>query len=615
MNSKHPHYPFGFNWKVLNIIHNPLSGWVILATSLLLTIIAYLIASNLAEQQSRQRFEFRGSEIIEVIGERLRVYETVLRSGVALMYAEENVSRDQWRTFVDTVDIDSHWPGIQGLGFAVPVQPDQLAEHIEKIRAEGFPDYVVRPEGARDLYTAIIYLEPFDWRNQRAFGYDMWSNDMRREAMTRAMETGAAATSGMITLVQETDTNVQKGFLTYVPVYSGNTPTTLEERRRQLKGWVYAAFRAGDLMTGILGTADPSIEFEVYDGDIINADNLLFDSNASLSLTEVNHAPAFSKFEKLNLQGRTWTIYLNTPKDFILSNVSDQPKIVLMGGVIIDALLFYVIISLYSINRRAEQLATEMTEEYRLAKEREAEANRAKSRFLANMSHELRTPLNSIIGFSQILIRKLKNVVDAREMVGVEAIHRNGLHLLGLINDILDLSKVEAGKMEILCEDFNLIDIVDCEKISWQQVASEKNIDLVVDIEQSFRSVVLHNDRRRLIQIINNLMTNALKYTKEGSVKLSISNASRSGYLRMEVADTGIGLSAEDREKLFRGYFRAESVRAEAIEGTGLGLLITFQFVSLLEGSMSVSSELGKGSCFTVILPTHVQNHSGAEAA
>lgn len=615
MQNKQQQSPFGLNWKLLNIVHNPFAGWAILVTSLLLTIVAYIVASNLAQQQARQRFEFRASEVVDAISERLRVYETVLRSGVALMYTGERISREQWRIFVDTIDIDAYWPGIQGLGYAVPVQPGQLAAHIDSIRAEGFPDYAVRPEGEREYYTAIIYLEPFDWRNQRAFGYDMWSNDMRREAMIRATDTGAAATSGMITLVQETDTDVQRGFLTYVPVYNGRTPATVEERRQQLRGWVYAAFRAGDLMTGILGATDPSIEFEIYDGDTVGGEHLLFDSNNSLSLEEENHIPAFAMLEKLNLQGRTWTIYLNTPQDFNVSSATNQPKIILIGGVIIDILLFYVIISLYSINRKAEQLAAEMTVEYRLAKEREAEANQAKSRFLANMSHELRTPLNSIIGFSQILIRKLASTLDGREMEGLQAVNRNGQHLLGLINDILDLSKVEAGKMEILCEDFNLLDIIECERLTWQRMANDKGLDLIIDIDSSQCSAVLHTDRRRLIQIINNLMTNALKYTKAGSVKLSISSASQPDYLKIQVTDTGIGMSSEDQKKLFRGYYRAESVRAEAIEGTGLGLLITYQFAALLGGEVSVTSNVGKGSCFTVVLPLRLQDHNENRAA
>ncbi len=140
------------------------------------------------------------------------------------------------------------------MGFAVPVPAAQLASHEQRIRAEGFPDYRVSPPGKRDFYTAIVYLEPFDWRNQRAFGYDMYSEPVRREAMERARALGVPALSGRVRLVQETSSDVQAGVLLYLPVFQRGAPLeTPAQRDQAFMGWVYAPFRLGDLMLGTLG--------------------------------------------------------------------------------------------------------------------------------------------------------------------------------------------------------------------------------------------------------------------------------------------------------------------------------------------------------------------------
>lgn len=358
-----------FRLSFTNLFNSPLTAWVILAASLILTYAAYNISYNFINDRARERFDFRASEIQRAIQDRLNVYEQVLWSGVGLLYASDEIGRDGFAKFVNAVDIERNWPGIQGIGYSVPVTPEEKTAHIEAIRAEGFDDFVIKPEGARDMYSSIIYLEPFDWRNKRAFGYDMWSNQMRRAAMTRARDDGVAATSGIITLVQETEENVQRGFLTYVPVYkTNNIPQTIQERRYQFEGWIYAPYRAGDLMTGVLGSADVNIEFEVYDGEVIREDALLFDSNKSLHLTEINHNPKFSNKIKVINQGRLWTLYFNTPFNNLSKEERNQPRYIALAGLIVDILLFYVIWSLYFINKKAQNIARSMTQELHASK-------------------------------------------------------------------------------------------------------------------------------------------------------------------------------------------------------------------------------------------------------
>jgi PAS domain S-box-containing protein len=354
--------------RYINIFHNPVTAWFILITSLVLTVGAYFLSASFVQQRVEDRFSFRTTEIESAIKDRLRIYEQALWGGVGLMNSSISVSRQEWAKYVETLKINQHWPGIQGIGYSILVQPEEKQTHIEKFRSEGFPEYLIKPEGKRDLYSAIIYLEPFDWRNQRAFGYDMWSNEMRRIAMTYARDEGAASTSGIITLVQETKEDIQRGFLMYLPVYQTKTiPKTLKEKREQFVGWVYAPFRAGDLMKGIVGTEDPNIEFEIFDGETMSEEALLFDSNSELHLNQSHHNHDLQKTVGITLQGRPWTLHFSILDTFLENSEINQPRLVALAGGFVDLLLFYVIYSLYFINRRAETIAKEMTQESRNA--------------------------------------------------------------------------------------------------------------------------------------------------------------------------------------------------------------------------------------------------------
>ncbi len=345
--------------RFVSLFHNPLSAWTILAISLCLTILAYVISQNALKSRAEDRFEFHVQAIEKSIQDRLLVYEQVLRGGVALFNANQgHVSRDAFASYVATLQIEQNWPGIQGMGFSVPLSPEELDAHEAAIRAQGFPDYAVSPPGPRDAYSAIIYLEPFDWRNQRAFGYDMWSNPSRREAMARARDTGTASTSGLITLVQETDEDVQRGFLTYLPVYQGGSmPDSLDARRDRFAGWVYAPYRAGDLMEGIVGEEHDEVTVRVFDGTraTMSEETLLYHS-ADADIAH-HHQPVFQTVREFSLQGKDWTVEYHTHAGY-QTLVSDfqQPYYIFVSGLIIDSLLFYVIYSLYFINKRARNI-------------------------------------------------------------------------------------------------------------------------------------------------------------------------------------------------------------------------------------------------------------------
>ncbi|MDP2153914.1 MAG: CHASE domain-containing protein [Methylotenera sp.] len=211
------------------------------------------------------------------INDRIALQEKALLSVVGLFKASDTVERNEFYNFVSAMRVADNYPGMQGLGYSVVVHPEDKNEHIDSVRRDGFLDYNITPEGKRELYTSIIYLEPFDWRNQRAFGYDMFTERVRREAMSKARDTGEATISGKVKLLQESNEKVQPGFLMYVPVYKNRTQNnTIEERRAHILGWVYSPFRMYDLMDGTLGKVNPNLAIRIYDGNVASNDKLLY---------------------------------------------------------------------------------------------------------------------------------------------------------------------------------------------------------------------------------------------------------------------------------------------------------------------------------------------------
>lgn len=338
--------------KVLNIKtlyewlldRHPPAAWLILLLSLLVTSWAWYISDKAVTQTIEERFEFQAQDLATAITNRMREYELALRSGAALFDASSAVTREDWNSFATTIYLHKYFPGIQALGYSVMLSPDELSAHIEKVRQEGFEDYTVSPEGERDQYSAIQFIEPFDWRNQRAFGFDMYSNPVRRDAMDRARDTGQPATSGRVTLVQETNENIQYGFLMYYPVYHANMPVDyVEERRRALKSYVYAAFRMGDLMQGILGQAQGELEFAVYDGAVASNDAVLYNSETAQDYASAASTASFGGYYTLNITGRPWTLHVYTAEGFVAFSEKHQPTFIVLVGILLDIFLFYLI--------------------------------------------------------------------------------------------------------------------------------------------------------------------------------------------------------------------------------------------------------------------------------
>lgn len=279
--------------------------------------------------------------------------------GGGLFAVSDEVTREDWRTYVAKLQINQYYPGIQGVGFSKRILPSEKAAHLRQIRGEGFPQYTIKPDGERPEYTSIIFLEPFDWRNQRAFGYDMFSEPTRKEAMIRARDTGIAALSGKVTLAQETVKDMQAGFLLYLAIYRKGEPLeTPEQRHKALMGYVYSPLRMNDFMKSILVEKERYVYLHVFDGDKPLEETLLYDSNTA---EEPHSHPVGQHFAAsqsiLEYAGHHWLLSFVSSKYFEENIETGSTNFILWLGITISLLLFGMVLSLTKSRSQAIALA------------------------------------------------------------------------------------------------------------------------------------------------------------------------------------------------------------------------------------------------------------------
>ncbi len=332
---------------------------IALVGGLTLTFFGWRREAQAVDEALQVYFEDRVDDAESRITARMLAYEEVLFGTRGLIVSAPAVDRAGFRRYVASLRLERIYPGIQGVGYAVVVPVAEFHDHEAAIRGEGFPEYAVWPAGGRDQYTSIVFLEPFTGMNLRAFGYDMSSEPVRREAMERARDQDVPALSGRVTLVQAGAGPPQAGTLLYLPVYRTGVPhRTVEERRAALVAWVYAPFRMGDLMGGTFGDVATDVDVEIHDGEAPSAGTLLFDHDGEDHLVGGNR-PRFSTVRRMEIAGRLWVLAVHARPGFGEAVRQNGPPRLAVGGTVVSVLLALLVGFVATTRAQALRIASE----------------------------------------------------------------------------------------------------------------------------------------------------------------------------------------------------------------------------------------------------------------
>jgi signal transduction histidine kinase/CheY-like chemotaxis protein len=579
---------------------------------LLCSLTLFILLRHWERRTAQAAVQAAAAQRMELLHETLSNSLETLHALGSFIRTQPAPDRLQFRRFVDP--LLARRPELHALSWTPQVPASARPAYEARARADGLPAFrfteidpataTLIPARPRDVHYPVYYIEPAPL-NANALGYDLNS---RLPTLSAARDLGQTVSTPPLQLVQESEN--LPGFIVYLPIYdpASTLPVSTDERRARLTGFVAAVFRVARL-------ADPALArlpgLSVSLRDITSGS-----AAAAYAPPAFDASPADTRLAPVALvlanAGREWQVTFTPSVTFPHGLRHSQSWVVLAGGLTLTALLGAY---LHSALRHRQRIAsantalqTEVAERKR-AEEAAAAANRAKSDFLASLSHEIRTPLNSILGYTQILERDPDLPLRQRDAVG--ALANSGRHLLGLLNSILDLSKIEAGRMEVERGVFDLIALTEGIVEMFKPRCAEKHLSLRASLPPGGPRPVV-GDEGKLRQILINLIGNAVKFTPRGEIIVGLSPLDDEQW-RFEVIDTGIGLEPAERAGLFAPFH--QTLAGRRLGGTGLGLAIARRHVELLGGRIEVQSEphVGTRFHFALTLPAAVLHPSFAD--
>jgi len=534
----------------------------------------------------------------------METYIAFLRATSGLFSAAALVTRQDFKAFVNPAVLQGTYPGIQGVGVGRRIFEKDKDALVEAMRKE-IPDYRVWPEGQRDEYQPVVYLEPQDGRNQVAIGYDMFSEPVRRGAMERARDTGLPTSTGRIILVYD---NKQAGFLIYVARYRRGLPTeTVDDRRAALEGFVYGSFRADDLLHAVLaGEKRPGIRYEVFAGPEPKAEALLHRSDPDNTNTTRAGLKGRTSFE---VAGFTWTLSMTALPGFDAGSGPNRAALFLVTGLIVSGALFAVTRSEVNARAAAERAAADLRRA--AAQQRRLEEQLIQSqkmegigRLAGGVAHDFNNLLTAILGYAELMESQLEGDEGLRSEL--REIRLAGERAAALTRQLLAFSRRQVLQPRTL--DLNTV-VSDVERMLARLIGED--VTLVTRLEPALGSAKA--DPGQIEQVIMNLAVNARDAMPEGgTLTFATANAVLDAdfvavhpgaiagpYVALTVTDTGTGMTDEVRSHAFEPFFTTK----EKGKGTGLGLATAYGIVKQSGGYITVDSDAGRGTTFQIYLP------------
>lgn len=581
---------------------------------IILTIIIGLIVSfgtyyfvyKWEQQQIKNNFE-KAAEGRALAIERALAHKLELLETFEGFFLANHNSLDSAKFHSFVAPFLERYPDTQAIGWIPRISKSQRANEgkITELNEEG----QLVNAADREYYFPFHYLEPIEG-NQEAIGFDIAFDKERLQMLRESAENGKPMAISHLTILQESAS--LHGLLVFMPIYTENMPKGNNNQRWEaLMGFVLSVYQVGDILNAAMKYLEPRpIDIRVYDQTGEEQQFLYFhpgqvdpDILANLdeeALANQAQSPKMELTKAFLMAGRKLSVVCRPAPGYHLTTSGGWQAItVLILGLLVTAMLaayFYVA----------------MRHAYHMAEAAER-ANQAQSRFLANMSHQLRTPLNAIIGYSDLLQEEAEDLEDPTVLQDVEKIYISAKYLLSLSDGILDLSKIKAGKIELDIEACNVKHLIDDIISIATPLMKKNNNTMMVNCADDVGN--MQADPTRLHQILFSLLNNAAENTENGQIILEVAREKtpERTWMRFAVTDMAGGMTAEQQEALLTALSNVESF-SEDNEDIRMGLIIGAYFWRMMEGNLSVDSEVGKGSTLTLRLPVHGPGTSQAKA-
>ena len=600
--------------KSLNIIKDSSQTasfpYLVLAVSLILTIGATYYFHQGAKNKDKIRFNNEINRLQLTIENKINLYIALLKGGRGFIESNQNINRQNFAEYVESLEMRKNYTGAQGIGYTQVVSAAEREAFIKRMKSEGYADFNIFPYSEKAQYQVVTYLEPFDERNRKFIGFDISTEKNWIDASSRAADSGAAAASAKISLMQEDGVEAQPGFLIYLPIYKKGVSPGSQDQRKNVLGYIYSPFRADNFLKEIQDDLSVSdILIKVYDGEV-NDENLLMQTAESRAVKSISQTDEdYTAQKELDVTGKTWIVQFESSPAFIAQSSVSWTPLILIVGAIFSLLLFGMTFWETFARMRLETTAAKLFElqqqkQELLEKEQKVrhsaeQANKTKDAFIAVVSHELRTPLNAIGGWTRIL--STGNLSENTKSLALEKIEKNTRLQTKLVEALIDYSQIVAGNIKLEGKEFSFSNVFEKIVAEFEPQAREKSIEFIKN--NTLNGQIVFGDEVKMQLVISNLLSNAVKFTHSGG-RVEAITSEEDGKIQLVVKDNGRGINAEFLPHIFDRFTQADSSSTRSSGGLGLGLTISNHIVKLHEGTLKAESEgVGKGSVFTVKVP------------
>lgn len=522
----------------------------------------------------------------------LQEYTTLVLAIQALFHASNNVSRQEFQTFANSLNTDELFPFTQGLSWNVALASkdtvafERMVRLDDSIQPGGYPDFAIRPKSDENIRYVVTYLHPME-DNEKAFGFDIGSNANRRTTVELARDTGKLVATAPITLVQ--DSTDQKGFLMMLPVYNTDSNGHIIRKKSEFKGVVTAVFRSADLIASSSDLTFTSLQvFDVTDAVRTEESEYIFNHGYDMPSSDQT-----SMVRTVDVADRQWELVF-TPSKKVSTSKTSNWAVGIFGG--LATILSAVFVGfLLNSRQRVNRLAALLTDDLQKTNKELNRSNEDLSQFAYVASHDLQTPIRNVRMSVDFLTEELEESSNPNIREYLNILQNSADRMKTLTSDLLSYAKL--GNDEIKKTDINLNTLFKNVEKQTFDLCKENNVSLVIG-----KMPFINAAEQQIERVFINLVENAIRYShNERSPVIDISSSDTGNELNIFVKDNSIGIDNKYHETIFTPFRRLH--RQDEIQGSGLGLAICRKIVDRHEGAISVESSSDNGTTFLVTLP------------